>query len=168
MKVTGWTYWNNTKYIDIGDENSKLRKKIMDSVPTKWPGFDVGATDEERERIVKQMQQHNKEVEAAFEKSEELQESNRLYEEIYDVVVKDIREHGYHFTGDDHQNCDYGVPVVDEKYILCMSMRSWGALIADAFPEEFEKDDKYDYVVWAWNTDFITGRTKIPDESLWV
>lgn len=166
MKVTGWTYWDNENYIDIGFQNSLIRGRIMDSVPTKWPKFN---SEEEKSHVIEQQQKHLEEVDEAFKHSEELQESNRLYNEVYETVVKDVRSHQYHFTGDEHQNCDYGVPVVDEKYILCLSMRQWGGLIAEAFPEEFDENDQYDYVVWAWYSNpKQEGKEKIPDESLWV
>lgn len=71
------------------------------------------------------------------------------FEEAFNVVAEEIKKKGYKITGNSHQYCDNCCPVIDDKYIYCVSMRSWGAVMAEALG--FPKEDKYAYCQWAWN-----------------
>ena len=68
-----------------------------------------------------------------------------------DILIKEIREHGYKFTGDYHQNGDYGVPIIDDTWIYRASQRSWGHIMAFAYPDEIDNSDGMGYVAWAWS-----------------
>lgn len=74
-----------------------------------------------------------------------------LLNEAKKMVISEIQERGYKFTGDYHQNGDYGVPVIDDKYLAKYSQRHWGWLMAKAYPDEIDDSDGYGYIVWAWN-----------------
>ena len=74
-----------------------------------------------------------------------------LITEAYEAVIEEVRKNEYHFTGNDHQNADWGVPVLDNKYKLCVGQRSWGGIIADAFPDEIDDSEGYGYIKWAWS-----------------
>lgn len=67
---------------------------------------------------------------------------------IRKAIVREINSKGYKFTGDYHQNGEYGMPVINNKYIVCYSQRSWGGIMADAL--DLPNDDGYAYVKWAW------------------
>lgn len=87
----------------------------------------------------------------------------------YDVVFKNIKEHGYHFDGYAHQNAEFGVPILDDKYLFQVTQRTWGAIIAKAFPEEFDDADDWRYVRWYLGAEeCCKEQIKIPDGSLWV
>ena len=67
---------------------------------------------------------------------------------IEDAVIENIIENGYKFSGKDHQ---WGYcPVVDDKYIYCVSMRKWGSIMQRAY--SLPNDDGMGYVLWAWAT----------------
>ena len=57
-------------------------------------------------------------------------------DDFYDVarqaVIKEIQKHNYSFCGDTHQNYDYGVPIIDDKWVLQCSQREWGGIMAEA------------------------------------
>lgn len=70
-------------------------------------------------------------------------------EEADKAVIEALRETGYHFDGGYHQNGLYGVPVFDNGKYYEVSMRSWGGIMARAFPEEFDDpSNQMNYVRW--------------------
>ena len=76
-------------------------------------------------------------------------ESWHEIEEMSEVVVKELREKGYHFNGSYHQNGEYGVPVLDNGKYFQASQRAWGEVMAMAYPEEFDNPEApYNYLVW--------------------
>lgn len=70
--------------------------------------------------------------------------------EIYNIISKELRDKGYKFTGTYHQNGDYGVPIFDNGMVFTTTMRSWGSIMADAYPDEIDDSDGYGYLYWAW------------------
>lgn len=74
-------------------------------------------------------------------------------EAIQKVIAKKLREKGYKFSGGYHQNGDYGAPVIRDisgnEYVYTTTQRSWGGIMAEAYPEE-NINDGYDYCRWAW------------------
>lgn len=84
-----------------------------------------------------------------------------LYNDRRNAVIRELREKGYRFSGSYHQNGEYGVPVFDDGKALAVTQRSWGAIMADAFPKEVGTDE-YAYCVWAW----INPEYCPPSESL--
>ena len=72
--------------------------------------------------------------------------------EVDDAVISALKENGYIFTGDMHQNCDTGCPIIDGKYLAEYSERCWGDIIARAYPDTIPDRcrGEYAYVVWAW------------------
>lgn len=72
------------------------------------------------------------------------------YDEARRIVAREMRERGYKFTGNYHQNGDFGVPVIDEKWLLTMTQRSWGHMMVEAYPDKIDDTDGYGYCKWAW------------------
>ena len=72
-----------------------------------------------------------------------------LLEERKNVVIEELRKHNYHISGYYHQGGKRGVPVFDDGNWLRISFRSWGQIMADAYPEEMAQA-KSAYIVWAW------------------
>ena len=66
------------------------------------------------------------------------------------VIAEELRANGYKFTGDYHQNGDYGVPIFDTGKVFQCTQRTWGAIMAKAYPEEIDNSDGYGYLKWAW------------------
>ena len=106
MKVTGWTYWDNDRYLFVED-----------------------MTDTE-------------------------------FEEATQAVVDEMREKGYKFHGVRHQHDDYCCPIIDNKWVYCVSMRSWGAIMQKAY--DLPNEDGLGYVAWAWTNP--NGETEILPE----
>lgn len=73
-----------------------------------------------------------------------------LIPKVREIVASEIRKNEYRFTGSYHQNGDYGVPIIDNKYLYQCSQRIWGDIMVQAYPEEFDSNDEYAYVIWAW------------------
>ena len=70
-------------------------------------------------------------------------------EEVSKVVAVELRNKGYHFDGSYHQNGDYGVPVLDDGRHVQVTQRTWGGIMAMAYPEEFDNpEDPHNYAVW--------------------
>ena len=70
------------------------------------------------------------------------------FEEATDLVINELKSHGYKFHGGIHQTgyC----PVIDNKWIYGVSMRSWGAIMQRAY--DLPNEDGLGYVKWAWGT----------------
>ena len=76
-------------------------------------------------------------------------ESKEELDAMADAVVEELRKTNYHFDGSYHQNGYYGVPVLDNGKYFQVTQRTWGGIMAEAFPEEFDNpEDPYNYVVW--------------------
>lgn len=152
MEVTGWTYWEDPNYIDIINTTTKERCNIiakLEPLPSceeflKLTNEQQSALFTKRERLVKE----------ALKEWYENSELAKIEEALDEVVILELRKHNYHFTGQSHQNYDFGCPIIDDKYIYCLSQRSWGSLMYRAFPDEdYSKyKDGCEYIKWAWIT----------------
>lgn len=72
----------------------------------------------------------------------------QLSEDEYLAIVKDIREHGYLFSGEDHQNAGEPCnPVLEDYTYVDFSVRGWGGVMADA-RGDFEEMAYTSYTGW--------------------
>lgn len=79
-------------------------------------------------------------------------EHDGIYEQsVLEAIASDLRNHGYKFTGDYHQNGDYGAPVLDDGTICQYSLRGWGRVMSLAYSDEIDDSDGMGYCVWAWS-----------------
>lgn len=69
---------------------------------------------------------------------------------VKSIVAEELRSKGYKFTGSYHQDGDFGVPVFDTGEVFQCSQRTWGSIMADAYPNEIDNSDGLGYTVWAW------------------
>lgn len=67
-------------------------------------------------------------------------------QEAWDAVAKNIRDNGYSFGGDAHQNRVGCTPILNNGHAFRCSMREWGALMADAW--QVTKEGGYAYMLW--------------------
>lgn len=72
--------------------------------------------------------------------------TNEEFEEATELVINELKSHGYKINGTSHQN-GYA-PVIDDKWLFAVSMRSWGAIMQKAY--DIPNDDGLGYVLWAW------------------
>lgn len=70
------------------------------------------------------------------------------WKEATQTVIDDIKSHGYKINGSSHQN-GYA-PIIDNKWLYAISMRSWGAIMQKAY--DLPDEDGLGYVLWAWGT----------------
>ena len=76
-------------------------------------------------------------------------ESKEELDAMADAVIEELRKTNYHFDGSYHQNGDYGVPVLDNGKYFQVTQRTWGGVMAMAYPEEFDNPEgPYNYIVW--------------------
>lgn len=61
---------------------------------------------------------------------------------VFDAVVEAVRDCGYMFGGDSHQDMSGCCPVLNDGTRACFSWRGWGGVIAAAY----ERHGKYDYM----------------------
>ena len=95
-------------------------------------------------------------------------------DKVHEVIAKELRDKGYKFTGDYHQQGDYGAPVIklenNEEYLFKATQREWGAIMAQVYTEH-NKGDGYDYCVWAWlmpeNIEIILPAENVRIETEW-
>jgi len=98
--------------------------------------------------------------------------SDPLFEEHRNAVIDELQKRNYHFSGFYHQGGELGVPVFDDGDWFKVSYRTWGQIMADAYPEEMTKA-KSAYIVWAWCSPcepkdmIIPRREDYPDYEFW-
>ena len=63
-----------------------------------------------------------------------------------------MKAHNLRFTGEYHQYGKRGAPYFDTGQKLCLSMRTWGALMAEALylPKDEKEGQDMSYCKWAW------------------
>ncbi len=152
FEVTGWTDYDSPGYRNLSLELMEKRGKILRKypVPTREEAeADPGIIGRRMASVEKEMERY---------RAENSGEENALAL-MRDAVVEAVRKGNYHFTGEYHQAGDYGCPVINGEFIYCASMREWGSIMADAYPDEdYSLQDGdgrtgYRYCKWAWRND---------------
>ena len=98
--------------------------------------------------------------------------SDPLFEEHRNAVIDELRKRNYHFSGFYHQGGELGVPVFDDGDWFKVSYRTWGQIMADAYPEEMGQT-KSAYIEWAWCSPcepkdmIIPRREDYPEYDFW-
>ena len=83
------------------------------------------------------------------------------------AVITELREKGYRFGGDAHQERRGCCPVLNNGAKVCYSMRGWGAIMAEALGIN---TDKYAYMEWymdGWTRVGIVGYEGIERKSVY-
>ena len=83
------------------------------------------------------------------------------------AVITELREKGYRFGGDAHQERRGCCPVLNNGAKVCYSMRGWGAIMAEALGIN---TDKYAYMEWymdGWTRIGIVGYDGIERQSVY-
>lgn len=84
------------------------------------------------------------------------------YYERMKIVADALKENGYHFSGEVHQNYKHGVPLLNDGTVLYFTFREWGRIMAMAYPDEIDNSDGMGYCAWAWNSDWQIDEEKLP------
>ncbi|MBE6655248.1 MAG: hypothetical protein E7609_00045 [Ruminococcaceae bacterium] len=77
------------------------------------------------------------------------------------AVIDEIKKHGYLFSGWDHQECLYCVPVLNDGKKRCFSQRGWGGIMAEAYGYT----DPYDYSLFTFYESIDPEKVKKPSAS---
>lgn len=72
------------------------------------------------------------------------------HDDVGKIIAAELRSKGYKFTGDYHQDGEFGVPVFDNGKKYCTFKRDWGDIMAMAYPDEIDNSEGYGYLKWAW------------------
>lgn len=84
-----------------------------------------------------------------------------LFKERWAATIDELRKHNIRFSGFYHQRDDYGVPVFDDGKAFHVSFRSWGHIMAEAYPETVS-DNIFGYAQWAWASPGDQGSVSPP------
>lgn len=88
-------------------------------------------------------------------------ENAPLTDDVIDAVAEEIREHGYSFGGDSHQNKDGCVPLLNTAQAVRCSMREWGGIMAIAY-----LGCCADLTYMGWYMDCCTNELVYPEEHI--
>ncbi len=76
----------------------------------------------------------------------------------HEAIIRDIKAHGYDFTGWHHEEAENGAPVLNNGKIYRYSQRGWGAVMADAYGER----DPHAYSLYAFSFGEHGDNVKMP------
>ena len=68
------------------------------------------------------------------------------------AVIQELKDNQYKLTGTSHQTHKYGCPILENGKKFNVSQRTWGSIMADAYPEDCPKYlmGEYKYITWAY------------------
>lgn len=75
-------------------------------------------------------------------------------------VVKDIKKNQYLFDGYYHQYGEHGAPVFDNGKQFSATMRSWGAIMEECYPDLL---DSYLVMAYGWWNEQLKDKIKYPE-----
>ena len=79
--------------------------------------------------------------------------------EMISAVAVQLREKGYCYSGNDHQNAYLGMPVFEDGTAFRATMRCWGALMAMAYSTEEKRYGYMDFYMYS------SLETAMPEEE---
>lgn len=91
----------------------------------------------------------------------EFYDSAPLTDEVIEAVVKEIKENGYNFGGDAHQEFPGCAPILNTFQMVRCSTRSWGGIMAKAWME----DEKTPMSYSLWMMDNLLINQVYPNEG---
>ena len=140
MKVTAWTNeeYAREHYIDLFDERLKLlnpNKKMITPNELAEMAKSKGISNEEMYQIWSDV---NDKIPMWLDE-DKVKEYESILSEIQECVINHCKEKGIRFSADYHQYGDYGVPIIDDKYMYYTFARTWSWIMAMANGDESEK-----------------------------
>ena len=120
MKVTAWTNeeYARKHYVDPSDERLKLMN------PNKRLASPSELKELAKERNIPYGDDFVKQYLDEYDKipmwldEDKVKEYEGILSEIQECVINHCKEKGIRFSADYHQYGDYGVPIIDNKYII--------------------------------------------------
>ncbi len=139
MKVTAWTNeeFARKHYIDPFDERLNLmnpNKKMITPNELKTLAKENNLSDDE---MLKKWKTEYDKIPMWLDE-DKVKEYESILSEIQECVINHCKEQGIRFSADYHQYGEYGVPIIDNKYMYFTFARTWGWIMA------MTDDDKSD------------------------
>ena len=133
MKVTVWTSETYARkyYIDPSEELLNLmnpNKKMITPNELKTLAKENNLSNDE---MIKKWKTEYDKIPMWLDE-DKVKEYNGLLSEMETCVIEHCKEKGIRFSSDYHQYGDYGVPIVDNKYMFFTFARTWGWIMAMA------------------------------------
>ena len=128
MKITAWTNeeYARKHYIDPFEERLNLmnpNKKMITPNELKTLAKENNLSDDE---MLKKWKIEYDKIPIW------LKEYESILSEMLDCLIKHCKEKRIRFSADYHQYGEYGVPIIDNKYMYFTFARTWGWIMAMA------------------------------------
>ena len=131
MKVTAWTNeeYARKHYIDLFDKRLNLmnpNKKMITPNELKILAKENNLSDDE---MYEKWKTEYDKIPMWLDE-DKVKEYESILSEIQECVINHCKEKGIRFSADYHQYGDYGVPIIDNKYMYYTFARTWGYIMA--------------------------------------
>ena len=159
MKVTAWTNeeYARKHYIDPFEERLNLmnpNKKMITPNELKTLAKENNLSDDE---MLKKWKTEYDKIPMWLDE-DKVKEYESILSEMLECLIKHCKEKEIRFSADYHQYGDYGVPIIDNKYMYFTFARTWGWIMAMA------DDDKSDNGYLKYYLHGNEHPTKYPNE----
>lgn len=140
MKITAWTNeeYARKHYTDPFEERLNLmnpNKKMITPKELVEMAKSKGISNEEMYQIWSDV---NDKIPTWLDE-DKVKEYESILSEMLDCLIKHCKEKEIRFSADYHQYGDYGVPIIDNKYMYYTFARTWGYIMAMADGDESDK-----------------------------
>lgn len=140
MKVTAWTNeeYARKHYIDPFEERLNLmnpNKKMITPNELKTLAKENNLSNDE---MFKKWKTEYDKIPMWLDE-DRVKEYNSLLSEMETCIIEHCKEKGIRFSADYHQYGNYGVPIIDDKYMYYTFARTWGYIMAQADENEDER-----------------------------
>ena len=133
MKVTAWTNeeYARKHYIDPMDERLNLLNPNKKSLPLNELKEMASSKGISFDKFMKDwLAEYEKQP--TFIDEDRAKSYGDTLNQMEECIINHCKEKGIRFSADYHQNGDYGVPIVDNKYMYFTFARTWGWIMAQA------------------------------------
>ena len=133
MKVTAWTNeeYARKHYIDPFDERLNLmnpnKKMIMPNELKTLAKENNLSCDE----MLKKWKTEYDKIPMWLDE-DKVKEYNSLLSEMETCIIEHCKEKGIRFSSDYHQYGDFGIPIIDDRFMYMGFARTWGWIMAQA------------------------------------
>lgn len=133
MKVTAWTNeeYARKHYIDPMDERLNLLNPNKKSLPLNELKEMASSKGISFDKFMKDwLAEYEKQP--TFIDEDRAKSYDDTLNQMEECIINHCKEKGIRFSADYHQYGDYGVPIVDNKYMYFTFTRTWGWIMAQA------------------------------------
>lgn len=100
----------------------------------------------------------------SFEEAQSYEEL-ASFKDYMEALTKEIIEKNLMFTGDEHQNASYGVPLFSDNKVALCTMREWGGIMADIWSKQLNCSFNHmNFYMPRYNRENIVERDEVKNE----